>query len=80
MSPPISQALTADLLQGAIGALLVIPVQRRAVVVAEVKFREVAVQMLFGAMLIDALHAALEDAEIAFNRVGVDGAAHVLIA
>lgn len=29
-------------------------------------------RVLLGAVLIDALHTALEDAEIAFNRVGVD--------
>src|SRR5260221_7626253 len=35
--------------------------------------------MLLAAMLVDALHAALEDAEIAFNGVGVDLAANVLL-
>ena len=39
-----------------------------AVIVAEVKFREVAVQMLLFAMLVHAAHPALEDREIAFNR------------
>ena len=34
-------------------------------------------QMLLAAMLIDALHAALEDRKEAFNRVGVDDAASV---
>ena len=34
--------------------------------------------MLFTAMLVNALHAALENAEIAFNRVGVDVTAHIL--
>ena len=36
-------------------------------------------QMLFGAMLIDALHAAFEDAEIAFDCVGCYIAAHVFV-
>jgi hypothetical protein len=31
-------------------------------------------QVLLTAVLIDAFHAALEDAEIAFNRVRMDGA------
>src|SRR3546814_16933060 len=34
--------------------------------------------MLLAAMLVDALHAALEDAEIAFDGVGVRGATDVL--
>ena len=43
-----------------------------AVIVAEIKFGKVAVQMLFGAMLIDALHAAFEDRKRAFDSIGVD--------
>lgn len=35
-------------------------------------------KMLFTAMLINALHATLEDAEIAFNGVGVDVAANIV--
>ena len=33
-------------------------------IVAEIEFRKVAVQVLLAAMLVDALHAALEDREI----------------
>ena len=51
-----------------------------AVVISEIEFCKVTVQMLLSAMLIDALHAALEDREIAFDGVGVDVAAHVLAA
>ena len=40
------------------------------VVVAEIKFREVAVKVLFVAMMVHAAHAALEDAEVAFDRIG----------
>lgn len=36
-------------------------------------------QMVFAAMLIDALHAALEDREEAFDGVGVDVAANVFV-
>ncbi len=39
---------------------------------AEVKFRQVAVRMLLGTMLIDTLHAALEDRIEALNRVRGD--------
>jgi len=51
------------------------------VVVAELELGDVAVQVLLAAVLIDALHAALEDGEVAFDRVRVDGlvvAVHVL--
>ena len=34
-------------------------------------------QMALAAMLIDALHAALEDRKVAFNGVGVDDPTHV---
>ena len=43
-----------------------------AVVVAELELGRIAVQVALGAMLIDALHAPLEDAEIALDGVGVD--------
>src|SRR6266852_5738952 len=36
-------------------------------------------QMLLGAVLVDALHAALEDAVVALNRVGVDPAANIFL-
>jgi hypothetical protein len=36
-------------------------------------------QMLFAAMLIDALHAALEDAEISLNRVRMNVAANIFV-
>jgi hypothetical protein len=35
--------------------------------------------VLLAAVLIHADHAALEHAEVAFNRVGVDGAANVFV-
>ncbi len=35
-------------------------------------------KMLFTAMLINALHAALEDAEIALNRISMDNTAAIL--
>ena len=49
-----------------------------SVVIAELELCGVAVQVLLVAVLIDALHAALEDAEIAFNRVRVDNATAIL--
>jgi hypothetical protein len=50
-----------------------------AVGIPEIEFAQVSVQMLFGAMLIDALHAALEDGIETFNRVRVDLAANVFV-
>jgi len=49
-------------------------------VVSEIKLGEVAVQMGFAAVLINALHAALEDGKDVLDRVGVDEAADVLTA
>ena len=40
-------------------------------------FTPSATRLLFGAMLVDALHAALEDREEAFDRVGMNVAAHI---
>jgi hypothetical protein len=39
--------------------------------VAEIEFRQIAMQMLLAAMLIDAFHAALKDRKEAFRRIGV---------
>jgi hypothetical protein len=40
-------------------------------IVAEIEFRNVSMQVLFGAMLIEALHAAFKDAVVAFDGVCV---------
>ena len=48
-------------------------------VVAELEFRKVAVQVLLSAVLVDAVHPALEDAERPLDRFGVDGAADILV-
>lgn len=50
----------------------VVHAQRRTVGIPEVELSQIAVQMLLAAVQIDALHAALEDAERAFDGVGVD--------
>jgi len=68
----IHQALAFDALHGLDGAVNVAVAEFDAVIVAEVKFREVAVQVLLAAVLIDAAHAALEDREEALDRIGVD--------
>ena len=48
------------------GTFPVIEAERGARVVAEIKFREIAMQMLLAAVLIDAAHPALENREVAF--------------
>ena len=54
---------------------LIVYAVRRPVVISELEFRRVAVQVLLGAGLVDALRAPLEDAKIALNGVAVDRAA-----
>ena len=61
--PPIGQPLADDALKRVRRALRILDAKPRTVVVAKIKLRDVAVQMLLAAMLVDALHAALEDAE-----------------
>ena len=45
----------------------IIKAKRNAVIEAEIVFSQVAMQMLFATVLIDALHAAFENREIAFD-------------
>ena len=42
------------------------------VVIAEIEFRQIAVKVLLVAMLVDALHAALENREYALDGIGVN--------
>lgn len=58
--------------------LCVIDAKSHTVVIPEVELDKVAVEVVLCAVLIDALHAALEDGEVALNSVGVDDAADVL--
>lgn len=80
ISPPIRQALPMDLLYKCHGALLIVHAKGLAIVVAEVKLVHVALQMLLAHALVNARKAALEDREVAFDRVRRDVAANVLIA
>lgn len=68
----IGQALAFNRCDGVGRSALVINAEGDTVIVAEFVLGKIAVQVLLGAMLIDALHAALEDAEYAFDGVGVD--------
>jgi hypothetical protein len=53
----VGKAFADDTTQGMNCTRLVINAKRDPMVVAEVKFRQIAVQVLFGAVLIHALHA-----------------------
>ncbi len=68
----ISQTLARDALQCLLSAFRVVNAKRDAVRIAEIELGQIAVQVLFGTVLLDARHAALEDRVVAFHRVGVD--------
>src|SRR4051794_19051219 len=74
VNPPIGQALADHAQQRCISTRRVVHAQSDAVGVAELELREVAVQVLLAAVLVDACHSALEQAERSFDGVGVDGA------
>jgi len=61
----------------------VIYAEPNAIAIAEIKLSEIAVQVLLAAMLIDALHAALEDRIVVLDGIGADDAlaliAHIFI-
>src|SRR5712664_411078 len=79
VSPPIGQALSTDFLEDRIGALVVVDAHRGAVVVTEVKLSDVALQMRFADVMICSDQAALEDGEVAFNRVRRNRAASIFL-
>ena len=74
----VSQPLANSTFERPVGPIRIVHAQLHPVVVPKVELREVAVQVLLAAVLVGALHAALEDGEVALDGVGVDDAAHVL--
>ena len=62
-------------MQQLFGAFLIFRAERLAIVVPEVEFCEVAVQRVVGSVPVNALHAALESGEEAFDGVGMDDGA-----
>jgi len=77
VSLPIGKPLTDDALHGPCGSLNVIYAEPDAIAIAEIKFCEIAVQMLLAAVLIDTLHTALENRIVALNGIGMYVAADV---
>jgi hypothetical protein len=78
ISSLIGEALSRRAGDRARRALCVANAQLDAVRMPEIKLSDVAVQMLFTTMLINAFHAALKDAVKALDRVGVNLAAPIL--
>lgn len=69
----VGQTLADDAAQRRNGTVTVVAAKRLAIVIPKLELCQIAMQVRLAAMLIDALHAAFEDAEIAFDRVAVDG-------
>lgn len=75
--PPISQTLADDTSRRDFRAVHVAEPKGYAIGIPEIEFCDVAVQVLFGTMLIDALHPALEHTIETLNRISVDRPASV---
>src|SRR5690606_25873201 len=71
-SRSIGEALSDDANKRVICALLIADAYCHAVVIAKVKLRQIAMQVLFLAVLIHAAHAALEDRKHILDGVAVD--------
>lgn len=69
---PICEALAFHAPDRGEGAVNITIAKPDAVIVAEIKFGQITMQVLFFTVLIDAFHAALEDRERALNRVGMN--------
>ena len=73
----VGKPLPDDALERLISALGITNAKGNPSTIPEIELGKIAVQMPFGAMLVHALHAPLEDAEIAFNRVRMSLAAPI---
>jgi hypothetical protein len=72
-SGAVREALAHDSFRRALGAFHVVHAKPNAIVIPEIEFGQVAVQVFFLAVLVDAFHAALENREVAFGGIGVNG-------
>ena len=80
MSRLIGETPTDDTTKGTLSASLIFDSDCAPMAISEIKLGKVAVKMLFPAVLIDALHAALEDAEKALDGIGVNWAKTIFTA
>ena len=69
----IGQPLTNDTTKYLFGASLIVNPKGDAVAVPEIELGHVAMHMALAGVLVNALHATLEDAEIALDGLSVDG-------
>ena len=74
----VSQTLPYHTAKRSVRTITVVAAKGFAIVIPKLEFGQIAMQIGFAAMLINTLHAALEDAEIAFDCVAVDGG-HLII-
>lgn len=79
MSCFIRQALALCAFERKGSALHVVHAKLLAVAVAEIELAQIAMQMGFAHVLINAVHAAFQDREESFYGVGVSVAAHVFV-
>src|ERR1700730_18449196 len=70
VSRSIGETPADDSLYRLFSASFIVNASCDPIIVPEIEFRKVAVQMALIAMLIDAFHAAFEDTEIAFESIG----------
>lgn len=78
-SRSIGKAPSPSVLKDQIGAGFVVHTELHPVTVAEVELRQIPVEMGFRDVLVNAVDAALEDAEVTLNGVGVDIAPDVFL-
>lgn len=74
----MGESLTDNSLHRFGGAVHIAHANGDALVIAEIKFREIPLQMLWADMVANARHATLQDRKITLNRVGMRTAANVL--
>jgi hypothetical protein len=77
MSRSIGEPLSDDAFEDLVGTLNVVDSERDSLIVSEVEFGEVTVQMFLADMLINAVDAALEDREVPLGSIGVSIASDV---
>ena len=77
MSRSIGQPLADDAFEDLVGTLDVVDSERDSLIVAEVEFGEVTVQMFLAHVLINTVDAALEDREVPLRSIGVSIASDV---
>jgi len=74
----IREPLAFDPFERSLSAASIVNAKGFPIVVSEIEIGKIAPQVFLGNVLINSVHAALEDAEEAFNHVRVNRPAHVL--